>query len=75
MMRRYAMTLTKQLITSSLAFIAFTLLPVLFWAGLTYAVINEDAAKAVAILFGITGMYTCYRGRKNNYHWFNKCKS
>lgn len=65
----------KQLFTSSLAFIAFTLLPVLFWSGLTYLVINEDAAKVVAILFGITGMYTCYRGSQNNYHWFNKCKS
>lgn len=62
----------KQLATLGLAFVAFALLPAAFWSGITYWVISPNAAKVVGISFFIAGLYTCYRGSKNNYHWFNR---
>ena len=62
----------KQLSTLGLAFVAFAVLPSAFWSGIAYWVISPDAAKAVGIGFFIAGLYTCYRGSKNNYHWFNR---
>lgn len=60
--------------TMLLAFIAFTILPSAFWSTLTYLVIDETVAKIVGITFLVSGLYTCWRGRPNNYSWFGKCK-
>lgn len=66
----------KQLATLGLAFVAFAILPTAFWSGITYWVISPGAAKVVGLAFFIAGLYTCYRGSKNNYHWFkNQCKT
>ena len=62
----------KQLATLGLAFVAFAVLPSAFWFGITFWVISHEAAKAVGIGFFIAGLYTCYRGSKNNFHWFNR---
>ena len=62
----------KQLATLGLAFVAFALLPTAFWYVITYWVINPEVAKAVGIGFFIAGLYTCYCGSKNHYHWFNR---
>lgn len=62
----------KQVATLGAAFVAFAVLPSVFWASLTYWVISPEAAKAVGIGFFIAGLYTCYRGSRNNYHWFNR---
>ena len=62
----------KRIATLGLAFVAFALLPTAFWYVITNWVINFETAKVVGISFFIAGLYTCYRGSKNNYRWFNK---
>lgn len=62
--------LKQQLSSLALAFIAFAILPASFWGSLTYWFIDRQVATAVVIVFVISGLYTCYRGSKNRYHWF-----
>ena len=69
--RKILMYCPKQLATLAFAFIAFALLPATFWGSITYMVIDLDAAKAVWIIFFLAGLYSCYRGAANRYHWFD----
>lgn len=60
----------QQLYSLVLAFIAFAVLPASFWGSLTYWLINPTVGTAVAIIFVIAGLYSCYKGSQNNYDWF-----
>lgn len=62
--------LKQQLSSLALAFVAFAVLPASFWGSITYWVIDMEAATAVAIVFVLAGLYSCYRGSSNRYHWF-----
>lgn len=60
----------NQLYSLALAFVVFAILPASFWGSLAYWVISPKAGTAVTIVFVLAGLYTCYRGSQNRYHWF-----
>ena len=50
-----------------MAFMAFVVLPSVFWGGIFYKYVDPSAGKVVFLTMAIAGAYTCIKGRKMNH--------